>query len=122
MTASCSRTDEVGILKCTCPTFNGRFQVRQDIPEAMAASAPTWFGQPHTTPTQTVRPSPQKVLGSASLRQRASRFVSKLLNMPPHPRSHADRNKLGNESTSWKTSFSLLEAKPFPFFVENTVS
>lgn len=35
MTASCSRTDEVGIVNCTCPTFNGRFQVGQDIPEAM---------------------------------------------------------------------------------------
>jgi len=35
MTASCSRTDEEGIVNCTCPTFNGRFQVGQS--EAMCS-------------------------------------------------------------------------------------
>lgn len=27
MTASCSRTDQAGIVNCSCPTFDGRFQV-----------------------------------------------------------------------------------------------
>jgi len=35
MTASCSRTDIEGIVNCTCPTFNGRYQVGQDIPKKM---------------------------------------------------------------------------------------
>lgn len=35
MTASCSRTDEEGIVNCTCPTFDGRYQVGQSGVEDM---------------------------------------------------------------------------------------
>lgn len=37
MTASCTRTNEEGIVNCTCPTYNGRYQVGQDIPQEMCS-------------------------------------------------------------------------------------
>ena len=61
MTAPCSKTDQSGIVQCSCPVFNGPYQVGQNDQECTLGDNLTWsaaYAPPATaTPTATATTS-----------------------------------------------------------------
>ena len=65
MTAPCSKTDQTGIVQCSCPVFNGPYQVGQNEQQCTLGSDLIWSAAyaPPATPTATP---------TASMAERAS--------------------------------------------------
>jgi len=59
MTAPCSGTDQSGIVKCSCPVYDGPYQVGQNEQACTLGSDLVWSAayQPPATPTATPTPS-----------------------------------------------------------------
>ncbi len=59
MTAPCSKTDQSGIVKCSCPVYDGPYQVGQNEQACTLGSDLVWSAayQPPATPTATPTPS-----------------------------------------------------------------
>lgn len=67
MTAPCSKTDQTGIVKCSCPVYDGPYQVGQNNQTCSLGDDLVWSAAyaPSPTPTAQATPAPGSDLGAA---------------------------------------------------------
>ena len=66
MTAPCSTTDQTGIVKCSCPVYDGPYQVGQNDQACTLGGDLVWSAAyaPPPSPTPTAQPTLDSVLGA----------------------------------------------------------
>ncbi len=72
MTAPCSATDQTGIVQCSCPVYDGPYQVGQNDQTCTLGSDLVWSAAyaPSPTPTAQATPDLTSVLGALESTQR----------------------------------------------------